>query len=85
MKETSNIKDKLSTFCGILIAIAGSVLVAGQSGLVLPTWLTATAGSIVAIGTGIIGYLTGKAPNAIKKVPTQVVQQNVKENEQPTL
>ena len=75
-ETTSNIKDKLSTFCGVLVAIAGGVLVAQTAGLVLPTWLVATCGSVVAIGTAIIGYLTGKTPAAAKKTEDQVIEQN---------
>lgn len=79
MNVTSNIKDTVSTICGILVAIGGSILVAGQSGVVLPSWLTTASGVTVAVGTAIIGYLTGKAPNAAKKSPDQVVNQNVKQ------
>ncbi len=77
MNPTSNLKDKLSTICGIIAAIAGGVLVAGQSGVVLPAWATAIAGSLVAVCTAVIGYLTGKTPAAKAKTTDQVVEQNL--------
>ncbi len=77
MDATSNIKDKLSTFCGILAAICGGILVAGQSGLVLPGWVNATAGAVSAVCLAIIGYLTGKTPAAKPKTEDQVVDQNL--------
>ncbi len=78
MNIASNIKDKVSTICGVLAAIGGGILVVGQSGVVLPSWLTAAAGTTVAVCTAIIGYLTGKAPNATVKTTSQVVDQNTK-------
>ena len=77
MNNTSNIKDTLSTIFGILFAIAGALLTASQSGLVLPTWAVAACGSVMAISGAIIGYLTGKTPAAQKKTEEIVVSQNV--------
>jgi drug/metabolite transporter (DMT)-like permease len=77
METTSNIKDKLSTFCGILAAICGALLVAGESGVVLPGWLKATAGAVSAVCLAVIGYLTGKTPAAKPKSINQVIDQNV--------
>ncbi len=76
MNQTSNIKDKLSTICGILGAISGGILIAAQGGLSLPGWLIATAGTISAVCLAIIGYLTGKTPAAAKKTEDQVIDQN---------
>ena len=76
MEKTSNIKDKLSTFCGILAAICGALLVAGESGVTLPSWVKATAGAVSAVCLAIIGYLTGKTPAAEKKTISQVIDQN---------
>jgi hypothetical protein len=76
MQPTSNIKDTLSTICGILAAIGGGILVAGQTGVTFPTWVTAVAGAMTAICTAIIGYLTGKTPAAAKKTEEQVIDQN---------
>jgi len=77
MEPTSNIKDKLSTFCGILAAVCGALLVAGESGVTLPGWLKATAGAVSAVCLAIIGYLTGKTPAAKPKSINQVIDQNV--------
>ncbi len=75
METTSNIKDKLSTICGVLIAIGGGILVVGQT-VKLPEWLNAAAGAVMAVCTAIIGYLTGKTPAAKAKTSDQVVNQN---------
>ena len=77
MDTTSNLKDKLSTFCGILAAICGALLVAGESGVTLPGWLKATAGAVSAVCLAVIGYLTGKTPAAKPKTEKQIVDQNL--------
>jgi len=74
--NSSNIKDTLSTICGILFAIASGLVTASMSGISMPEWLPAIAGSVMAISGAIIGYLTGKAPSAAKKTESQVVDQN---------
>jgi len=77
MEQTSNLKDKLSTICGILAAICGGILVAGQSGVNLPGWVNAVAGAVSAVCLAVIGYLTGKTPAAKPKSINQVIDQNV--------
>lgn len=77
-KETSNLKDTLSTVCGILLAISGGLL---ASGVVLPNWLKTVAGVTVVVSGAIIGYLTGKAPNATMKAPEVVADQNTENKE----
>lgn len=71
-----NVKDLISTICGVLIAILGAIVTAGQSGLVLPAWVTPVciAGSTVC--AAIVMYLTGKNPNLTTKTPLQVDQLN---------
>lgn len=71
--ETSNIKDKLSTICGLLGAISGAILL---SGVELPAWLKTVCGATSAICLAVIGYLTGKTPAARPKTEDQVIDQN---------
>lgn len=77
MNNTSNLKDTVSTVFGILGAVAGSILIAGQSGVVLPPIIITICGVISAISIGVIGWLTGKAPSAAKKTTGQVIEQNL--------
>jgi len=74
MDSTSNIKDKLSTFCGILGAITGGILI---SGVDLPAWLKTVCGATSAVCLAVIGFLTGKTPAAKPKTEEQVVDQNL--------
>lgn len=72
-----NLKDKVSTICGVIFAVCTSIVATAASGvIVLPTWLTATAGTLIAVSGGIIGILTGKNPNGSTKTTEQVVTQN---------
>ncbi len=73
MNQTSNIKDKLSTICGLLGAISGAILL---SGVELPAWLKTVCGVTSGVCLAIIGYLTGKTPAAKAKTSDQVVNQN---------
>ena len=73
MQPTSNIKDKLSTICGLIGAITGALLI---SGVDLPAWLKTVCGATSAVCLAIIGYLTGKTPAAKPKTEEQVIDQN---------
>ena len=73
MNTTSNLKDKLSTICGLLGAVAGAILL---SGVELPAWLKTVCGATSAVCLAIIGYLTGKTPAAKPKTEEQVIDQN---------
>lgn len=71
-----NIKEILSTICAVVIAICGVMAGLNATVLGLPTWVT-TVGIIgVAIGTAIIGVLTGRNPNGTTKTPIQVEKLN---------
>ena len=76
MASTSNLKDTLTTICGIVLAISGGLVTAHISGLVLPAWLVTASGVLATVSGAIIGWLTGKAPNATTKTPDQVVAGN---------
>lgn len=76
MNLSSNIKDKLSTFFGLLAFIAGTIITVGQSGVVIPAWLSTAANITATVSVLVIGYLTGKTPGANAKTTDQVVEQN---------
>ena len=56
-------KDKITNICGIVAAIAGSLMAAEKAGLNLPAYITPICTGIVAVCVGVIGFYTGK-PNA---------------------
>ena len=59
-----NLKDTVSTICGLLFAISTSLLVVPS----LPGWVTTALGIIMAVSGAIIGVMTGKNPNGSTKV-----------------
>ena len=65
-------KGTISTICGIVAAIAGALVTASQTGLVLPTWLVALCGAMGTICLAIIGILTGRNPDLTAKTSKQV-------------
>ena len=75
----SNIKDTLSTICGVLLAICIPVEALQLAGtIVLPSPISPILVAVIAICTGINAYLTGKAPNAAPKTDAQVIAGNTK-------
>ena len=55
------LKDKITNICAIVIAIGGGIVSAHASGqVILPDWIVAVAGGLVAVATAIIGIFTGK-------------------------
>ena len=67
-----NLKDTISTICGIILAICTALITAIASGLVLPTWVTTACGILAAIAGAILGWITGKNPNLTTKTSRQV-------------
>jgi hypothetical protein len=74
--KLSNIKDWLSTICGIMILLGGALATLNATALHLPVWVTASGGAMVAIGTAIVSILTGKNPDGSTKTPIQVNELN---------
>lgn len=74
----TNLKDKVSTICGIIIALSGSVLTLEKAGIALPAAVTTGSAIAGAVALAILGYLTGKNPDGSAKSPEQVAQQNLK-------
>ena len=76
--NASNFKDTLTTICGLVFTVAGSMLA-----LELSPKVKMFAGFAMAISGGIIGWLTGKAPSGAVKTESQVEGQNVKNPKPP--
>jgi VIT1/CCC1 family predicted Fe2+/Mn2+ transporter len=72
--NNSNLKDTLSTICGVVLAICTTLLATLST---MPTWLKTTCGILIAISGAVIGVLTGKAPNGTTKTEVQVKNQNI--------
>lgn len=59
-----NLKDKISTICGILFAICVALMAVPN----LPILVTQIAAGGMAVSGAVIGILTGKNPNGSTKV-----------------
>ena len=73
MKNVSNLKDTLTTICGLIFTI-GSVLLTVNG---VPENSKVIVGIAVAVSGGIIGWLTGKAPDGAAKTDNRLKDQNV--------
>ena len=79
MINSSNLKDTLTTICGLVVAVGGSLLAIEG----IPSNVKAIVGVAVAVSVGVIGWLTGKSPSGAQKTDSQVVAQNVTEPKPP--
>ena len=77
LKVMNNLKDILSTICGVIIAIcgAGTGLI-WQLGITLPHWISVVAIALAGVAVIVLGLLQGKNPNGSTKTPTQVNELN---------
>ena len=60
----TNLKDKISTICGIVFAICVALMAVPN----LPILVTQIAAGGMAVSGAVIGILTGKNPNGSTKV-----------------
>lgn len=74
----TNIKDTLTTYCGIVVAICGSILGLQATGMVFPEWVTLILVVLGSIATGLIGWANGKNANLTPKTDAQIAAQNGK-------
>ena len=80
----SNIKDWLSTLCGIDFLAGGAIVAISLSGVKLPTWLVGLGATLVAASGAVAKVLQGKNPDGSTKTPTQVNEMNAEAaNTQP--
>lgn len=70
-----NLKDTVTTICGILIALSGAVYAATQAGVILPPSIVQGAVLIGIVATSVLAYFTGKNPNGTKKSAEQITDQ----------
>jgi len=71
-----NLKDTVTTICGVIVAISGAIFTMTQSGVVLPSQLTTAATTAGAIAVAILAYFTGKNPDGSTKSAAQIEAQN---------
>lgn len=71
----NNLKDTVTTICGILFAVCGAVI-GIQTQVSLPAWLITAAVVIGAVCAAVTMYLTGKNPDGSKKTPDQAAAIN---------
>lgn len=64
-----NWKNTLTSICGLLVAVCGSVLGAGMT--TLPGWVITTLSIISAVSLGLIGWATGKNFDLSNKTQNQ--------------
>lgn len=74
--KKGNLKDKVSTVCGILLVVSGALLSVVTAGVALPAVVVTGATLTASLSGGILAYLTGKNPNGSKKTVTQVEDAN---------
>lgn len=70
--QMKDIKGTLSTILGIVATICGVILALPNQGIQVSSWLLSVAGGALALCVGLIGYLTGKNPDASAKTPAQL-------------
>jgi len=71
-----NLKDFVTTTCGILIAVCGAVVIAVHSGLVILSEPMVNASTlIVIVATAVSSYFNGKNPDGSRKTPSQIAAQ----------
>jgi len=75
-KFMRNLKDTITTIAGIMIAVGGVLLALTQAGITLPAWCNTLGVALPIIGSAIVAYFSGKAPNGATKTPEQIEAQN---------
>ena len=72
----NNIKDWLTTICGLLSVIGGGILTAVASGqFILSDTVLTIIGIIVSISLGVIGFFQGRNADGSAKKPAQLADQ----------
>ena len=76
MNTSSNLKDKISNICAVIIAIAGAILGLTTAGIVLPPIIITIATGAGILAAAVVAFLTGKTPAVTTKTTGQVIEQN---------
>lgn len=61
----TNLKDTLSTICGLIVALCTALL--GITQFTLPAWVNVTATILIAVAGAVLGFLQGRNPDGSKK------------------
>lgn len=72
----SNVKDKITTIAGWMVALSGLVLSLSTGGIVLPVYVITGASVCGTVGLAVIGFISGKNPNLTTKTAEQVIAAN---------
>lgn len=70
-----NLKDTVTTICGIIIALSGGIYAADQAGIILPPKIVSFSVLAGIIATSVLAYFSGKNPNGSTKSPEQIADQ----------
>lgn len=57
---TQEFKDKLTNYCGLVLAVCGAIIAVATAGVALPAWLLTVATVLGSISGALIGWATGK-------------------------
>lgn len=71
--NNSNLKDKVTTICGLVFAVSTALLA-----IDVPPVVKTVCGVLAAVSVALIGYFTGKAPSGAQKTEGQVTEGNIK-------
>lgn len=71
----NNLKDTLSTYAGIAVAIGLAIIGLPAQGVVVPNWLLTVGILLSAIGGAVIGVLQGRNADGSKKTTEQIAKQ----------
>jgi hypothetical protein len=69
------LKDIVTNIAGVVITIAGSIVLAFEGGLIADSKLVVTAKVAGLVAAGLVAYLTGKNPDGSKKTDKQNSEQ----------
>lgn len=67
-----NLKDKLTTICGVAILVAGTVVAVASGGVAIPAVVAISAKTIGIIAISVMGYLSGKNSDGSEKTDKQI-------------
>ena len=72
--KTTDWKNTITSICGLVILITGSLVTAIQIGVItfLPLWTSGVCVLLGVIATSLIAWATGKNPNLTPKTARQI-------------
>lgn len=79
-----DIKNTVTTICGLVVAVCGSLLAASFAAK-FPEWLQITLGALVAVATAVMGFYSGRNSDGTKKTPGQIEWQAKQKDTPPPI